>query len=125
MSQYRNTIQRGAMVREKRKFLRFWVWSFNRSEEDQLNRMKNQLVKHNDEVRRLRRQVAKKQIVIDDAKKVLNSQGGTSPVTHGPWSFATRPVTLIEDLKKRKKLPLAQRKKGPNEGVIARLMTAK
>jgi hypothetical protein len=122
MSQYRYAVQNDVLVRQKRKLLRFWVWAFNRSEEDGLNKAKNQLVTHEDRVRVLRRQIVKKQAEIDDAKKAVKDHG--SIVWTAPWSLASRPVYLVEDRKKRKK-KREQPRKHPNDGVIARITTAK
>lgn len=104
MSQYRKAVQDGVLVRQKRGLLRFWMWFYNRCEEDHLTKLKNRLVLVKDEMRRLQRAIPKVQAEVDAEKKRLLDMGGHNHPYRDSWAPRRERVRLLEpgELKKRK-----------------------
>ena len=129
MSLYRYTIQNGAMIRQKRGFMRFWIWIFNRSEEDELNRLKNEMVLARSKVKNLARLIPKKAAMLEARKKELRTFMDSSGKHYGPswrdkYSPRREPIRLIEEVKvAKKKEPNAAASK-PAPVVLAQLTTA-
>lgn len=107
MSLYRLTIQNGLLIREKRRWLRWWCWSFNRSEEDYLNTCKNSLVSNRKTHAELMKRIAHHEAAIKKTKEVLQAGNGTGPPVRDSWSMRREPVVLKQDVKvpPLKKLP--------------------
>ena len=101
MSLYRLAVRNGLLVREKRKLLRFWMWSFNRSEEDYLNKLKNRLTQLRQEQSLLTQSIPEVEKRIKDAKESLlqRGDGGTGPVFRDSWTPRREPVLLKKDVK--------------------------
>lgn len=109
MSQYRFAFQNGALVRQKRSFALFWRWPFNRSEEDDLNKVKNQIVTLNDQLQRARRLLPKKEADMKARRDALTAYLQQSSAKAGPmwrdrWTPRRRPIVLIEGMKAKKKV---------------------
>jgi hypothetical protein len=130
MSLYRYTIQNGAMIRQKRGFLRWWIWIFNRSEEDEVNRLKNELVLARSKVKNLARLIPKKHAMLEARKKELRAFMDSSGKHYGPsWRDKFSPrreaVRLIEEVKvAKKKEPNQHGPPKPAPVVLAQLTTA-
>jgi hypothetical protein len=127
MSQYRYTLHDGALVRQKRALLRFWAWMFNRSEDDDVNRLKNELVLSRSRVKNLARLIPKKQAMLDQRKKELRQLMDATGKHHSPswrdkYSQRREPVKLIEELKMAKKKDPSSASK-PEPVVLAQLTT--
>lgn len=124
MSLYRLAVRSGILIREKRKLLRWWCWSFNRSEEDYLTRMKNRLVKLRAEQAELMKMIPEHEKRLKDAKDtLLNRDGGTGPPHRAPWSPTHEPVVLRLDVKLKGKPKPSPAKR--RDGVIAELTVPK
>ena len=125
MSLYRRAVQHGALVRQKRKFIRRWLWYFNLSEEDHLNRMRNKLLVAKAEVTMYQRRIPQEEDRIKQIKDGLQIIGGTGvgPSYHDSFSFRTEPVRLFEKVtigRKRADRPTG----GKKPVVLAKLTTA-
>lgn len=109
MSQYRKAVQGGVLVRQKRAFLRWWYWSFNRSEEDNLNRMKNELIRHREMAKLLARRIPQEEARLNKEKDSLKENEGSHGMPYrDSWTRRKEPVRLLEDVK-------TARKKGKRE----------
>jgi hypothetical protein len=117
MSLYRLAIVNGVLVRQKRALLRWWNWSFNRSEEDRLVTMKNGLVKAQQAVQMLVPQIKHETERIDGLKKQVRSWQDTSGKAGGPswrdrWSPRKEPKILQKDInvarKKKERVLISQ-----------------
>lgn len=126
-STYRHTIRDGVLIRETRGMIFRWRWSFNKSEEDQLTTLRNQMVAIKDQLRKLQRQIPKVEVRLAERKKELaEKHGGTSPPWVDLWTPRREPVQIKEpDGKKKKPDEKAKRKPHPDEGVIAKLTTVR
>ena len=116
MSKYRHTIHNGVLIRVKRKLLRWWIWSFNKSEEDHLNKMKNRLVLIRQEQALLTAAIPEEEDRIKKIKDALQDRGDRyGPVITDSWSPRTEPVRLKKDIKLGKQKKKDERKpdKGP------------
>jgi len=125
---YRYALMEGVLVRQRRSFLFWWRWVFNQSEEDEINRLKNELVIARNKVKQLARLLPKKQAKLDERKKALRQYMEASGKQAGPvWvdklSFRREPVRLIEDVKLAKKKEDRKESK-PEPVVLAQLTTA-
>lgn len=103
MSLYRPAVQNGVLVRQKRKWLRFWMWVFNRSEEDHIIRMKNRLTAIEQEKHQLLKMIPEHEKRIEEAKKRLMENGGVGVPYRDSWSARREPVRLNRDVKLAKK----------------------
>lgn len=108
MSQYRLAFQNEVLVRQKRKAIFFWRWPFNRSEEDELNKLKNQIVAFNDQLNRARRLLPKKAADLEAKKKALlqwmqQSSSKAGPTWRDSWSLRKPPVPKPPGVKAAKK----------------------
>lgn len=105
MSLYRLAVFNGRLIREKRKLFRWWVWSFNRSEEDHLIRMKNRLTALRQEQSMLQSAIPEEEERLKDTKDHLRDHGGVSTTARDGWSPRREPVRLKKEtnLGKRKK----------------------
>jgi hypothetical protein len=98
MSMYRLAVQNGLLIRQKRRFLRFWQWAFNRSEEDHLIRMKNRLVALRQEQTMLLKMIPEWEDRIKKAKDQLNHTGGVGVPYRDTFSLRREPVRLNKDV---------------------------
>lgn len=113
MSLYRLAVHNGLLIREKRKLLRWWMWSFNRSEEDRLINMKNRLVTIRQEQSLLTAAIPEEEDRIKKIKENLREHGkdSTGPPRRDSWSPRREPAKLKKDVnlpgkkKKEKKDP--------------------
>ncbi len=96
MSLYRAEMQMGVLVVTKRKLLRIWKWSFNRSLEDTLTIKRDRLASLNTEIRTLRRVVPRLEAELKLQKERLVEQGGVSRPWVDSWSLRRRPVRSKE-----------------------------
>lgn len=104
MSLYRLAVQNGTLVRQKRKLLRFWMWAFNRSEEDHITRMKNRLHAIEQEKHQLLKMIPEHEKRVKDAKEALmQNSGGVGVPYRDSWSARHEPVRLNRDVKLPKK----------------------
>lgn len=129
MSQYRLAFQNDVLVRQKRKFLFFWRWAFNRSEEDALNKLKNQIVNFNDQLNRARRLLPKKEADIAAKKKALlqwmqQSSAKAGPVWRDSWSPRRRPLPEPPGVRSAKKKGLRSDRGPLPPTELARLVIA-
>ena len=100
MSLYRKTVVDGILIRQKRNLIRFWIWTFNRSEEDYLIKMKNDLSKARAMVAQLSRRIPKEEDRLKQIKDGLATTGAPhSIVTRDVWMRRKEPIRLIEDVK--------------------------
>ena len=104
MSKYRYAFQNGTLVKQKRSLLFFWRWPFNVSEEDELNKLMNQIVTLSGQVSRARRLLPKKAAQLKAKKAAFTQylqQSGqkAGPTWRDSWRPRKEPVKLIEDLK--------------------------
>ncbi len=105
MSKYRNTIRSGVLIREKRGLILFWRWYFNRSEEDEITKLKNRQVNAERELRNVQRAIPRHETQLSNAKKVLSDMGGTSPIWREGWAPRRNPSKAILPGDKPKKSP--------------------
>jgi hypothetical protein len=125
MSSYRLAIVNGVLVRQKRALMRWWVWQFNRSEEDRLNALKNNLVKATAAVQMLVVQIKQETERITTLKKQVHTWQDAGGKAGGPswrdrWTRRKEPVVLQKDIgvaRKKKERVITQH---PQE--IARLV---
>jgi hypothetical protein len=125
MSSYRLAIVNGVLVRQKRAMLRWWAWQFNRSEEDRLNTLKNNLVKAQAAAQMLAVQIKQETERIAGLKKKVHEWQDAGGRTGGPswrdrWSRRKEPVLLQKDInvaRKKKERVIVQH---PTE--VARLV---
>lgn len=126
ISKYRLEFQNSALVRTKRRAIFAWLWSFNKSEEDELNKLKNQITALSDQLYRARRLLPKKEADLSARKAALEQymrQGGTN---HGPtwtdsWTPRRSPVQLKEPVPSAKKR--SNKKKEPiPDSLVAKLV---
>ena len=104
MSLYRLAVQNGVLVRQKRKFLRFWMWTFNRSEEDHIIRMKNRLHSIEQEKHQLLKMIPEHEKRAKDMKDRLSeNSGGVGVPYRDSWSARREPIRLNRDVKLAKK----------------------
>jgi hypothetical protein len=113
MSQYRKAVQDGVLVRQKRKLLRWWMWSFNRSEEDFLNTMKNRLQALRQEQALLMKMIPEHEKRIKDEKERIMNMGGNSVPYRDSFSVRREPVRLKTDVKLPKKPDAKKKDSGP------------
>jgi len=100
MSQYRMSVWNGTLVRQKRRLFRFWMWAFNRSEEDYLNKMKNELRLNREKCKVLARRIPKEEDRLKLIKDGLtNSNSRHSEPIRDSWTPRKEPVRLLEDVK--------------------------
>jgi SMC interacting uncharacterized protein involved in chromosome segregation len=114
---YRLSILNGVLTRQKRALLRWWAWQFNRSEEDRLNTMKNNLVKAHQAARHLSVQIKQETERIKGLKDQLHKWQDAGGKAGGPawrdrWSARREPVVLQENtqvaLKKKERTIVQQ-----------------
>lgn len=103
MSLYRYAVRNGLLVREKRKLLRFWMWSFNRSEEDHIITMKNRLNAVEQEKYQLLKMIPEHEKRCKDMKERISEMGGAGPAFRDSWSPRREPKRLNRDVKLPKK----------------------
>lgn len=104
MSLYRAAIQDGVLVRQKRKLLRWWIWSFNRSEEDTLIRMKNELMMAREKAKLLARRIPQEEERLKKKKDQLRENTGSSGQPYrDSWTRRKEAVRLLEDIKTARK----------------------
>lgn len=112
MSQYRFEIHNGVLYRFKRKLLRAWLWRFNRSEEDRLNKLKNKATGLKHQLAMVSQQIPFEEARINKIKDGLKSHGPR--VMNDVWSARTEPVILQLDRKtaskKSQRSPPARKK---------------
>ncbi len=130
MSKYRLAFQNDVLVRQKRSAIFFWRWPFNRSEEDSLNKLKNQIVAYSDNLNRARRLLPKKEADLVAKKKALlqwiqqSSNTKAGPWWRDSWSFRKPPVPEPPGVKAAKKKG-ERRDRGPIPPTeLARLVIA-
>jgi hypothetical protein len=100
MSLYRIAVRNGTLIREKRNFLRFWMWKFNRSEEDHLIRLKNRLTSIRQEQAILTAAIPEEQERVKKTKEaLLGHDGGTGPPSRDGWTPRREPTRLKKDVK--------------------------
>lgn len=102
MSMYRNNVRHGTLIREKRSLVMFWRWPFNRSEEERLIRMKNELTIAKSAQVRLVRQLKKEEARLKQAKEKLREdveRFGKLPWWREGWSVRRYPPVLVEEQK--------------------------
>jgi hypothetical protein len=99
MSLYRHVLRSGTLIREKRKLLRWWVWSFNCNEEDYINLMKNRLVQLREEQARLMKQIPEHEGRVKDRKEAIDAAGGVSAPWRDRWTPRREPKMLKQDVK--------------------------
>ncbi len=100
MSLYRLAVSSGLLIREKRKLLRWWIWSFNRSEENYLNKLKNRLTALRQEQSLLTAAIPEEEERIKKIKEYLLERGdGIGPARRDKWSHRIEPVRLKKDTK--------------------------
>jgi hypothetical protein len=119
MSLYRLTVRNGTLIREKRKLLRWWIWSFNRCEEDHINRMKNALQKLRAEQAKLMKMLPEHEDRLSKVKEVLAADGNVGRPYRDSWTTRKDPVRLDMDVKKPKK---PDKKCKPEPATLARLV---
>jgi len=120
MSLYRYAVRNGVLIREKRKLLRWWIWSFNRSEEDYINRMKNRLQACRAEQAVLMKKLPEHTERIGKVKDALSADGNESRAYRDSWSARKEPVRLELDIKKPKKKDKSDGKAQPT--TLARIV---
>lgn len=97
MSQYRLAVQNGMLVRQKRKLLRFWLWCFNRSEEDHLIKMKNELMMAREKVKILSRRIPKEEERLKKIRDTMVASGEANGRSYrDAWTARKEPVRLLE-----------------------------
>ena len=101
MSQYRYEIHNGILIRAKRKLLRFWIWRFNRSEEDELNKLKNQMSKLKHQMSLIARRIPHEEARIRKIRDGLRDRPGE--IQNDIWSSRKEPIPLILEIKTAKK----------------------
>lgn len=101
MSLYRLAVHNGLLIREKRKLFRWWIWSFNRSEEDHLIRMKNRLTKLRQEQSFLMSAIPEEEERLKEQKEAILAHGheGHGPARRDSWTARTPPQRLQKDVK--------------------------
>lgn len=103
MSLYRLAVRHGILIREKRNLIRWWMWKFNRSEEDYINRMKNNLQNARTTQAKLMKMIPEHEERLKKAKERISEDGNESKPYRDSWSPRHEPVRLDMDLKKPKK----------------------
>jgi len=108
---YRLTIQDGVLVNQRKSVLLPWRWAFNDSEEDHLNRMKNELMMAREKAKLLARRIPQETDRLKKKKDKLQENSGSVGVPYRDrWRARRDPVRLIEDIntsrKKSKSKPL-------------------
>lgn len=121
ISLYRNEIRDGVLIRAKRSLLRWWNWSFNRSEEDYLIRLKNEYTVGMDKLKRLRRVIPEVEKRDKDAREhlAMHGAGGVGQPYRDKWSRRREPARLIEATNFAKKKD--KRGERPKPAVLAEL----
>lgn len=99
MSLYRMAVRNGLLVREKRKLIRWWCWSFVCSEEDHIIAMKNRLVQLREEQARLTKMIPEHEGRVKDVKDYLMQNGSTGPPFRDKWRPRREPNKLNLDVK--------------------------
>jgi len=102
---YRLAVQNGLLVRQKRGFIRFWMWFFNRSEEDHLIRMKNRLMTIRAEHTALMKMIPEHEERVKKAKDKLMDTGGVGMPYRDSFTTRREPTRLNRDVKPPKKKP--------------------
>ena len=124
MSLYRIEVQDGVLVRTKRKLLRWWVWSFNRSEEEHIIRMKNEMTALRERQRRLARLIPEHEKRLKERKEAMFKNGGLPGQAYrDSWSARREPPRLMEDVKLDRKKKEAAKVQKPYP--LATLMPGK
>lgn len=113
MSMYRQAIQNGMLVRQKRRFFRFWQWAFNRSEEDHLVRMKNRLTAIRAEHTALMKMIPEHEEKVKKVKDHLKDTGGVGVPFRDTFSLRREPLKLNREVKLPKKKPDQPKKAEP------------
>lgn len=113
MSMYRLAVQNGVLVRQKRRFIRFWQWAFNRSEEDHLNRMKNRLVTIRQEQHMLLQMIPEHEERIKKAKEQLSNTNSIGAAYRDTFSVRREPIRLNKDVNLAKKKAPDKKPSGP------------
>lgn len=105
ISLYRYEIRDGVRIRVKRSLIRLWNWTFNRSEEDYLTRLKNEYTLGMEKLKRLRRIIPKVEKEFKEAREDLANKGGVTIPHRDRWTRRREPARLIEEttLAKKKK----------------------
>ncbi len=131
MSLYRRSISDNVLVWEKRKLLprlTGWRWVFNRSDEDYVNKMKNELAKARALVAVLQRRIPNEEDRIEAIVKGLRAVGvgATSTSQRDRWLPRRSPVRLLERIKvgrkKKDRLGFVGQPK-PDPVELARIVT--
>lgn len=102
MSLYRKAVRHGILIREKRNLIRWWMWKFNRSEEDYINRMKNRLQACRAEQAKLMKIIPEHEDRLKKEKEKIAEDGNESKPYRDSYSPRREPVRLELDLKKPK-----------------------
>jgi hypothetical protein len=101
LSKYRLEFQNSRLVRTKRRALLWWVWTFNRSEEDDITKLKNVITKMSDQLYQHKRRLPKLEADLEARKNALRLYIEQSGKNYGPsWtdSYSSRksPTVLME-----------------------------
>lgn len=107
MSLYRKELLDGTVWITKRKLLRFWIWSRNRSLEEPIIKMRNQRAKLRQQLAHLDRAIPKMEKQLGDDYKKLAEIGGISMPWRAWWSSQREPPALVDPnvkLEKKKKV---------------------
>lgn len=99
LSKYRYELRHGVLIRTKRSLLRWWNWSFNRSEEDMLTRMKNEYTMGNERLKFLRKAIPALEKELNTRREQLDQMGGVTAPFTDKWSPRKEPVRLREATK--------------------------
>lgn len=125
MSRYRTLVGlNNELIREKRKLFRRFLffgayrWSFNRSEESRLNRLKNQLHVAQDDVKTLKRRIPREEKALTKRKDAMILNGNVPLLYREGWSY-TRDRVQDNELKPEKTVKKHVKKPTP----IATLVT--
>lgn len=123
ISLYRNEIRSGVLIRTKRSLLRVWNWTFNRSEEDYLTRLKNEYTIGMDKLKRLRRAIPQEEKRIKDVRDGLTDHGigGVGQVFRDAWMPRKEPTRLVEQTSFQKKKGKQDSNRPPRPAVMAEL----
>jgi hypothetical protein len=108
LSKYRLEFQNNTLVRTKRRALFWWVWSFNASQEDDLNTLKNKITALSNQLYQAKRRLPKAEADLKARKDALRQFMEQSGTNHGPywtdsWTGRKKQVQLIEEVKSARK----------------------
>lgn len=101
---FRAAIQDGVLVTQRKSVLLPWRWVFNDSEEDHLNRMKNELMMSREKAKLLARRIPQETDRLKKKKDKLQENSNSLGVPYRDrWKARREPVRLIEDIKTARK----------------------